>query len=380
MSEEYCFHTPAQLNFGEGILGKLPQTLQSMGKTRALIVTDRNLVKTGIPARVEELARHGGLTSLLYDAVQENPTEENVHEGRDLILSEHCDVVIAVGGGSPIDASKAMSMLSVQGGLITEYEYGLKDIKKAGPPLILIPTTAGTGSEATFWSVITDQKSHRKFDVGSPFMAASASFVDPELTYSLPPSITAATGMDALCHALESLVTRGAWNPTRALALEAIRLVAPNLKAVFDNPQDKMARAKVMLGSMTAGMSFPNAGLGAVHGLTAPLGGHFGVPHGVANAIMLPLVMEYNLSACEEAYAQAAAAMGCDQRRGKAAIDFIWELNHQMNIPSLSKYNVTEESLPMLARDALGRNSNCNSNPVDIDEAGAVELFRRALS
>lgn len=379
MSEEYCFHTPSQLNFGAGILNKLSETLQSMGESRALIVSDRNLVKTGIPSRVEDLVRQAGLSSLLYDAVQENPTEENVHAGRDLILSEQCDVVIAVGGGSPIDAAKAMSMLSVQGGLITEYEYGLKDIKKAGPPIILIPTTAGTGSETTFWSVITDQKNHRKFDVGSPFMAAFASFVDPELTYSLPPSVTAATGMDALCHALESLVTKGTWNPTRALALDAIRLVAPNLKAVFDHPKDKGARAKVMLGSMTAGMSFPNAGLGAVHGLTAPLGGHFGVPHGVANAIMLPLVMEYNLSACEVAYAEAAVAMGCNQSSGQAAIEFIRELNHQMNIPSLGRYDVTIESLPVLARDALGRNSNCNSNPVEIDEAGAVELFRRAL-
>ena len=210
-------------------------------------------------------------------------------------------------------------------------------------------------------------------------MAAFASFVHPELTIGLPPSVTAATGMDALCHALESLVTKNSWSATRALALEAIRLISRNLMKAYLEPENLDARSAVMMGSMVAGMSFPNAGLGAVHGLTAPLGGHFGVPHGVANAIMLPLVMEFNLSACEEGYAEAASAMGCPEKSGRAAIDFVKDLNSKMNIPGLARFGVDESSLPTLADDALGRNSNCNSNPVELNASQAVALFKEAL-
>lgn len=375
----YGFHTPTNLQFGEGCIQDIPEYLSQRGLDKVLVVTDSNLVHTGIPGKITHMLKEKGIDYLLFDEVKENPTEDNVHAGRDLIVDENCNAVLAVGGGSSIDAAKAMSMLSVQGGLITEYEYGLKPITKKGPAIILVPTTSGTGSETTFWSVITDQKTHRKFDVGSPLMAAESSFVDPELTYSLPPMITAATGMDAMCHAMESLVTKNNWSGGRALAKEAIQLISDNLLTVFNTPGDVEARRAVMMGSMIAGMSFSNSGLGAVHGLTAPLGGHFGVPHGVANAILLPIVMEFNLSAAEEGYADAARQMGCAEASGKAAVQRILEMNKVMNIPRLSKYNVTEESLELLAEDALGMNSNCNSNPVAVSLEDAVALYRKAL-
>ncbi len=375
------FLTPANLKFGEGAIREIPVVLSEQGHKKILVVTDKNLLATGIPEKILTLVQEKGIQTILFSEVRENPTEKNVEQGRDIILENHCDAVLAVGGGSSMDAAKAMSMLSAQGRntAIADYEYGLQAITKRGPAIYLVPTTSGTGSEATFWSVITNEKTHRKFDVGSPYMAASVSFVDPELTYTLPPAITAATGMDALCHGFESLVTQNSWNPTKALALEAISLVSANLFTAFSEAENKAARRSVMLGSMIAGMSFPNAGLGAVHGLTAPLGGHFGVPHGVANAIVLPVVMDYNLQQVQEDYAEAATVMNCSDKTGAGAISFISELNRKMNIPNLSSFGVQEKDLEMLAEDALGRNSNCNSNPVKVSKSDAVELLRKCL-
>ncbi|VGO19589.1 iron-containing alcohol dehydrogenase [Pontiella sulfatireligans] len=216
----------------------------------------------------------------------------------------------------------------------------------------------------------------RLIDVGSSLMAASCSLVDPELTIGLPPAVTAATGMDALCHAMEALVTKGASPFTDALALKAIQLLSENLVTAYKDGRNLEARSKVMLASMTAGMAFPNAGLGAVHGLTAPLGGHFGVPHGVASAILLPEVMDFNLAdeGAAAKYALAAQVMGCE-----SAVEKVRAMNAEMDVPSLGSFGITEESLEMLASDALGENSNCNSNPRAVSHADAVALLRAGL-
>jgi alcohol dehydrogenase class IV len=197
--------------------------------------------------------------------------------------------------------------------------------------------------------------------------------VDPELTYGLPATVTAATGMDALCHAVEAFTTKNAGPVTDALALRAIELVGASLLAAYRNGADKDARRAVMLGSMTAGMAFPNAGLGAVHGLTAPLGGHFGVPHGVANAILLPVVMEFNRESRRERFGQIGEALGGDP------VGRVREMNAAMNIPRLSAFGITEKDLSRLAADALGPNSNCNSNPRPVTLADAKQLLREAL-
>ena len=304
-----------------------------------------------------------------------------MHEGRDLIVSEKLDGVIGIGGGSSIDASKAMSMLSVHEGSIVDYEYGLKPITKRGPEIYIVPTAAGTGSEVTFWSVITDQKKHRKFDVGSPFMASAVSFVDPELTYSLPKHITAATGMDGLCHAIEAYTTKGASLLTDTLALKAIELISANLVDVYNNGTDKTARKKVMLGSTIAGLAFSNSGLGAVHGLTAPLGGHFNIPHGVANAILLPIVMDFNKEAVRERYENIAKAFGLSDTSAEALINHVQTMNNLMNIPALSEFNfnINPDMIKILAKDSLGRNSNCHSNLREVTLNDAVSMFKKDL-
>lgn len=379
MKALHSFHTPAQFFFGEGCSSDIAEVLQTAGKKSILFVTDKNLMNAGISHPVIECLEKSGITVRVYDDIVQNPTEENVERGRDILLREKQDAVVALGGGSPIDAAKAISVLSVHDGSIIDYEYGLKPIERRGPEVFLIPTTAGTGSEVTYWSVITDTKTNRKLDVGSPLMSATASFVDPELTYDLPKALTAATGMDALCHALEAVASVNSWPTMDALAYKAISLIGSNLLLAYREPHNVKARRAVMMGSTTAGMAFPNAGLGAVHGLTAPLGGHFGVPHGVANAMMLPHVMEFNKNAVAEKYKQAARILDLQDSSAEGMIRFVVTLTEEMDIPKLKTYGITEDDLSILAKDALGRNSNCNTNPEPVSIERAVELYRKVL-
>lgn len=376
---ELCFHTPTELVFGRGVSGRIGERLAGLGIERVLLVTDAGIEKAGIANKIRKLIEGSGAEVVTYAGVVENPTDDNVHEGAALIRESGRWAVVNVGGGSPIDAGKAMSMLSAQGGDIADYETGKQPITLAGPPVFSIPTTAGTGSEATYWSVITDTKTRRKFDVGSPLMAAALSLVDPELTISMPPAITAATGMDAMCHAVEAYVTMNAGPVTDALALRAMELIARNLPKAYADGSDLEARAGTMLGAMTAGMSFSNAGLGAVHGLTAPLGGRFGVPHGVANAIMLPEVMRFNLDARRDRYARVAQALGADGPDADEAVRIIRQMNSDMAIPALSSFGITDGDVEGLAADSIGPNSNCNANPRPITGEDAAALFRAAL-
>jgi alcohol dehydrogenase class IV len=379
-NREFKFFTPTRLIFGEGCARQTGRWARDLGGTKALLVTDKGLVRAGLSEEILKALRGAGLETIVFDGVKENPTEQNVHDGRDLIGSERIDVVIAVGGGSPMDAAKAMSALSAAEGSIVDYEYGLKFFTRSGPPVIAIPTTAGTGSEATMGSVITDQASHRKIDVVSPLMAPRVSLVDPELTYSLPPAITAATGMDALTHSVEGYTASLASPLTDSIHLCVIGLLGRFLLRAYTKGTDTEARHNVMLASMMAGVGFPNSGLGAVHGLTLPLGGRFGVAHGIGNAIMLPHVMSFNLPACAEKLADIALPLGAKKRTAEAAIEQVIALRRAMGIPVLSSFSVSRDSLPALAKDALGRNTNCVTNPRAVSEKDAIEMYAAALA
>jgi len=378
-SAQYKFFTPTRILFGEGCSGDAGKWAKEMGGTRALLVTDRGLEKTGIVDTVRVNLEEQSITVLIYDGVQENPSTANVHEGRDLIRERKIDILVALGGGSPMDAAKAMAILSAHEGSIVEYEFGLKPFTSSGPPVIAIPTTAGTGSEATMGSVITDTQTHRKFDVVDPRMAPRLSLVDPVLTLSLPPSLTAATGMDALTHAIEGYTATLASPLTDALHRKAIELLGGYLVRAFRDGSDREARSQVMMAALTAGVGFPNSGLGAVHGLSMPLGGHFGIPHGIANAIMLPHVMRFNLSARPEKFTDIAVALGADEAVSEDALRMVIALRRTLQIPLLSSYDIQQTDLPKLARDALGRNSNCVTNPRTMTQNEAVEVYLHAL-
>lgn len=375
----YKFFTPSRLIFGTGCTSELESWIAELGGTKVLIVTDRGLEKAGLLERVLNFIESAHIETIVYSGVMENPTINNVHEGRDLIVNRNIDCLVALGGGSPMDAAKAMAILSVHGGSIAEYELGLKLFDRSGPPVIAVPTTAGTGSEATMGAVITDAATHRKFDVVSPLMAPKVSLVDPELTRTLPPTLTAATGMDALTHAIEGYTASLASPLTDALHERAIRLLGESLFTAYKKGQDMEARTKVMMGSMITGVGFPNSGLGSVHGLSMPLGGHFGIAHGVANAIMLPHVMEFNLGVHVSKFKDIARFLGRKGGRPEEAVEAVYDLRARLEMPKLSAFDIPEERIPVLARDALGRNTNCVTNPREMTESDAAEVYRSAL-
>jgi alcohol dehydrogenase class IV len=376
---QYKFFTPTKLLFGEGCSDDVGKWLKELGGSRILLVTDEGIVKIGLAEQIRNRIENEQLTVLTYSEVQQNPTVKNVHDGRNLIAEEDLDAVVALGGGSSMDAAKAMSILSVHYGSITEYELGLKPFMQSGPPLIAIPTTSGTGSETTMGAVITDRQTHRKFDVVDPLMAPTLSLVDPLLTASLPAALTGATGMDALTHAIEGYTATLASPLTDALHLEAIELLGRYLLRAYSDGSDKEARKNVMMASMIAGVGFPNSGLGAVHGLSLPLGGHFNIPHGIANAIMLPHIMAFNLNSCPGKFGDIAQALDKKNNESAAAVQAVYQLRKALDIPVLRSYNIENREIPLLAKDALGRNSNCLTNPREVTEEDARELYRRAL-
>jgi len=378
-SAQYKFFTPTKVLFGEGCSGDIGKWLKDFGSTKILLVTDEGLKNIGLAGQIEDRIRNEGLTVITYSEVNENPTVRNVDEGRNLIKQENVDAIVALGGGSSMDAAKAMGILSVHQGSINEYELGLKPFQKSGPPLIAIPTTSGTGSEATMGAVITDPVTHRKFDVVDSLMAPRLALVDPLLTLSLPATLTGATGMDALTHAIEGYTATLASPLSDALHLKAIELIGKNLKAAYIDGQNREARKNVMMASLIAGIGFPNSGLGAVHGLSMPLGGRFNIPHGIANAIILPYVMKFNLSSCSTKFSQIAQALGKRNRKPEESVEAILELRRELSIPVLRTYDVQLKELPILAKDALGRNSNCVTNPREVTESDAIEIFRSAL-
>ena len=378
-SAQYKFFTPTQLLFGEGCAADIGHWIKAFNGTKVLLVTDKGLVQAGLMDDIKQHIIAEGLDIVVFDEVEENPTEQNVSAGRDLIIRDKIDIVVGLGGGSPMDAAKAMAVIASHPGNIADYELGLKPLTQSGLPVIVIPTTAGTGSEATMGSVITDQKTHRKFDVVSRLMAPQLALVDPLLTQMLPAGLTAATGMDALTHAVEGYTATLASPLTDALHLKAITMLGNDLPRAYHDGSDRQARSNVMMASMMAGIGFPNSGLGAVHGLTLPLGGHFGIPHGIANAIMLPHVMQFNLEACPDKFVDIANALGAQADEPEQAVSKIIALRRELQIPLLSSYNINRKDLDILARDALGRNSNCVTNPRKISQDEARSVYLRAL-
>jgi alcohol dehydrogenase class IV len=379
-SAKYKFFTPTKLLFGEGCSNDIGKWLKDLGSSRVLLVTDEGLKKIGLAGQIENRIRHEDLTVVTYSEVKENPTVTNVHEGRDLIKKENIDAIVALGGGSSMDAAKAMGILSAHDGSIVEYELGLKPFVKSGPTLIAIPTTSGTGSEATMGAVITDPRTHRKFDVVDPMMAPRLSLVDPLLTVSLPAALTGATGMDALTHAIEGYTATLASPLTDALHLKAIELIGKNLVKAYTDGSNKEARTNIMMASLIAGIGFPNSGLGAVHGLSLPLGGRFNIPHGIANAIILPHVMKFNLSSCPNKFSDIAKTLDGKNKKPEQSVEAVLKLRRELSIPVLRSYDIQLKDLPLLAKDALGRNSNCVTNPKVVTEVNAIEIYSSALA
>jgi alcohol dehydrogenase len=377
--DSFEFILPTRIKFGLGVAGQLANELEALGARKVLIVTDRGIAGAGLLDRVTESLK-GKVEFTVYDGVEENPKDRNVEEAAEFARRNGADCVVALGGGSPIDAAKAVCVLALQGGRAKDYK-GKGKIKDKCLPLVTIPTTSGTGSEVTFSSVITDTDENYKFTIKSPAIAARVAIVDPELTLTVPPAVTASTGIDALTHAIEGYTANVTEPIAEALGLYAIELIAANLKEAVHNGNSIEARTGMMLGSLLAGLCFSHSDVGSVHCMAEALGGMYDAPHGLCNAILLPYVMEYNLPEAEYKYARIARAMGIENGDDKQAailgIEKIRKISKDIGLPSFKSLNIREEDLEELA-GMSAENISTDSNPRRIDKQGYLALFKKA--
>ena len=369
--------------FGAGSREVLASEIAKRGYNKAFVVADKDLIGFGIVAKVTDIL--GDFPYELFSEFKANPTVNNVKAGVEAFKASEADFVIAVGGGSAIDTAKAIAII------INNPEFsdvvsleGVADTKKKCVDIIALPTTAGTAAEVTINYVITDEESGRKMVCVDPNDIPVLAIVDAELMATMPAGLTAATGMDALTHAIEGYITKGAWHLSNILEINAIKIISDNLRtATFDGANMK-AREQMALGQYVAGMAFSNVGLGCVHSMAHPLGARFDIAHGVANALLLPIVMEFNMPACEVKYCRIAEAMGVDvsgmstAEGAKAAVEAVKKLSLDLKIPqTLREIGIPEEALEQLANDAF--NDVCTGgNPREITEADILELYKKA--
>lgn len=381
----FPFRMPGAVWAAPGALAKLVDEARRLGGQRALVVTDRGLPATGIPDRVLGLLKEAGFEAQLHAEVQPEPPLADVERVRALVRDGRFDLVVGVGGGSSIDVAKTAAALSQEDAPATDF-FGIDLIRRGGPPAIAIPTTAGTGAEVTANAIFTDPRDSLKKGMVSRHLIPAVAIVDAELTLSLPPAITAATGMDALTHAIESYTAMRAAPLSDVYAAEAIRLAGGALRTAVHQGGNLAAREAMAMASLMAGISLANAGVGAVHALAYPLGGQFGVPHGVANSLLLPYVLEYNLVALPERFGQVAALLGepvaglSPVAAAERALEAVRRLSRDVGIPArMSAFGVTEAHIPGMAEQAHATRRLMDNNPRRLTLAEVREIYRAAL-
>jgi len=369
---------------GRGAIESLPQEVARLGGTRILIVTDPGMIKTGIPARVASLL--SAYPVEIYADIEADPSVQNVEACARFLIEHAFDLVIGLGGGSPIDAAKCASILATNGGQRSDY-LGIEKVPKPGLPKIFIPTTAGTGSEVTNVAVLSLKEQHTKKGVVSRYLMADVALLDAELTVGLPGRITAATGMDALTHAIEAYVSRFAQPLTDAFALEAITRIGRSLRTAVHHGANIDAREDLLVASMYAGLAFGSAATGMVHGLAMPLGGLYNIPHGIANAVLLPHVMKFNLVAATERFGQIARALGENtegvsaRAAAQRAIDAVVSLSADIGIPRyVDELGIPRDGIPDIAKDGMTNTRQILPNPRDVTYEGLLAILDEAFA
>ena len=372
-----AFFIPSVNLMGAGCLQQAVDSMQAQGFKRALIVTDAGLVKTGLAAKVSTLLAAADIQSVVFDGVHPNPTCANVNAGLALLKEKQCDVVISLGGGSPHDCAKGIALVAVNGGKIQDYE-GVDKSAKPQLPLVAINTTAGTASEMTRFCIITDESRHIKMAIVDKHTTPILSVNDPETMAGMPPSLTAATGMDALTHAVEAYVSTIATPITDACALKAISLIVAFLPRAVENGQDMEAREQMAYAQFLAGMAFNNASLGYVHAMAHQLGGFYDLPHGVCNAVLLPHVQVFNSKVAAARLADVGVALGVNAS-AEEAIQAIRTLAAKVGIPAgLTQLGVKEQDIPVLATNAL--TDACGfTNPLQASHEEICAIYRAAM-
>ena len=387
------YFLPPQIEFGDGAIQNLGEHVKAFDGKKPFLVSDAGVINAGILAKATEvLEASGNLSYVVYSDIEPNPTDISVTHGVEVYKTEACDVVIAVGGGSVMDAAKAIRLLTTHEPPLESYYAdvgGVERIRGDMPPLICVPTTAGTGSEVSQGSIITDTSLNttdrwRKRAIVTPFNMSNIALLDPGITLGMPPALTAATGMDAITHGIEAYVATKYHPIAEGVALQALRMLSANIQQVYHNGEDVTARGEMLLGSCMAAFSFQK-GLGAVHSLAHQLSTDAPIPHGVANAILLPPVMEFNFSHASEKYAEIARALGIDtsnmdiDKAAHAAIDKIRAYNTELNIPTgLGEAGLERGKISKLGADAML--DHCHKfNPRVCTEEDMVALFQAAF-
>ena len=369
---------------GAGAIQSIPAEVKSRKLTKAFVCSDPDLVKFGVTKKVTDVLEAAGLDYELYSNIKPNPTIENVQSGVAAFQAANADYIIAIGGGSSMDTTKGVGII------IANPEFadvrsleGAVDTPNKSIPILAVPTTAGTAAEVTINYVITDVEKNRKMVCVDPHDIPVVAFVDPDMMSSMPKGLTAATGMDALTHAIEGYITAGAWELSDMFHLKAIEIISRSLRGAVENTPE--GREGMALGQYVAGMGFSNVGLGIVHSMAHPLGALYDTPHGVANAIILPTVMEYNAEATGEKYRDIAKAMGVEgtenmsvEEYRKAAVDAVKQLAKDVGIPADLKEIVKEEDIPFLAQSAY--DDACRpGNPKETSVEDLAALYRSLI-
>lgn len=378
------FYIPSSNLMGPGCLSEAATAIASHGFSRILIVTDQFLNKIGVVEKVSELLEQAGVASVVFDETKPNPTVENVEAGLAKLKANNCDCVMSLGGGSPHDCAKGIALLAANGGEIKDYE-GVDRSAKPQLPLFAVNTTAGTASEMTRFCIITDDARHIKMAIVDKHVTPLMSVNDPELMLAKPASLTAATGMDALTHAIEAYVSIAATPITDAVAIKAIEMIQGNLRQAVNQGDDITARDNMAYAQFMAGMAFNNASLGYVHAIAHQLGGFYDLPHGVCNAVLLPHVQRYNSEVAAERLTDVARALGVDTTAmtasdgAAAAIQAICQLSGDVRIPAgLTELGVKEEDFDILAENAL-KDACGFTNPKQATHEEIVAILKAAM-
>ncbi len=376
------YYIPPINLLGRGCLAELKQPLSTMGCKKALVVSDKFLMGNGTVKKVTDILKGAGVDFVVYDEPKPNPTVKNVEDGYRILTDEKCDLVVSIGGGSPQDCGKAIAVLATNGGNIKDYE-GVNKTKNKSLPIIAITTTAGTSAEVTINYVITDEERHVKMIMVDTNSLAAITVNDPELMLSKPAPLTAATGMDALTHAIEAVVAKGAMDVTDCTALYAIKEIFDYLPRAVKDGNDVEAREQMCYSCFLNGIAFSNAGLGNVHAMAHQLGGLYDLPHGVCNAMLLPIVEEENAKHAPEKFRVIAETIGYDvtDKSDKECVDYvigrIKALSEEVGIPkSLKEVGVNNPDLDSLAENAM-KDACAGANPVYFDKEKLIELFKK---
>lgn len=372
--------------FGAGCRKELPAAMQRLGLKKALVCSDKGLIKVGTTAMVTDVLSEAGIPFEIYSEIKPNPTVTNVKQGVEAFKASGADCLVAIGGGSSMDTAKAIGIVvnNPEFADVVSLE-GCAPTKNKTVPIIALPTTAGTGAEVTINYVIIDEAKQKKMVCVDPNDIPAVAIVDPELMYSLPKGLTAATGMDALTHAIEGYITKGAWVMSDMYELQAIKMIAENLPLAVEEPRNPVGREGMALAQYIAAQAFSNVGLGLVHGMAHPMGSLFDVPHGVANALLLPTIMEFNKPCCIKKFGVIAQTMGVDttgmtdDEAAQAAVDAVKALSICVGIPQhMSELGIKASDIDALADQALA--DVCTpGNPRDVTLDDIKALYLKVL-